>query len=174
MEAHDNYYIEQLIPSEYCLSCKRCCRFAEQNSAWSPCLLDEEAQNFIDTDIPAVSLSAQRRLMLNPNPEGEGFICPFLNIQGNKCKIYDIRPFECRLYPFLISARKKKVLLTVDLNCPYIKENLNNQKLKDYTSYLTTFLNSPALVKLLKENPQIIQAYEDILDVVELELPHET
>jgi hypothetical protein len=58
--------------------------------------------------------------------------------------------------------------LTLDLNCPYIKENLSGKELKDYIEYLTDFLNSQSRVRLLKDNPQIIQAYQDVLDVVEL------
>jgi uncharacterized protein len=165
--------MEQFIPQKYCLECKHCCRFAQADSVWTPCLLDEEVQDLIGRDIPSVFLSPQRKFMLIPNPEGEGFICPVLNVPDNKCKIYNSRPFECRLYPFLITVREKKVLLTVDLNCPFIKENADSQKMKDYIVYLTSFLNSPSQLRLLKDNPQIIQAYEEVMDVVELEVPHE-
>ncbi|MDO8489138.1 MAG: YkgJ family cysteine cluster protein, partial [Candidatus Omnitrophota bacterium] len=102
------------------------------------------------------------------------FICPFLSSQDNKCKIYDMRPFECQLYPFLINLRKGKVLLTVDLNCPYAYEKINSQEAKDYIIYLTNYLNSPKTLKVLKDNPQIIQAYEEVREIAELNLPHET
>ena len=120
-------------------------------------------------DIPAASISPDRRLHLIPNPKAEGFICPFLNIADNKCKIYAIRPFECQLYPFLLTLRGKKVILTVDLNCPYAKEKANSQEFKDYTEYLSAYLNAPAQIKILKENPQVLQAYEEVLDILELE-----
>jgi len=167
--------IKQFIPQEFCLKCQGCCRFREENSAWSPCLLEEEIESLIDrTDIPSVSLGMDKRIVLAKNPAGEGFICPFLNISDNKCKIYQSRPFECQIYPFLISMRNKKVYLTVDLNCPYVKEKLNTKEFKAYLGYLTSFLNAPKQLKLLKDNPQIIQAYEEVLDVAELDLPDET
>jgi len=162
--------IRQFVPSEVCLKCLGCCRFKEADSVWSPCLLDEEVLNLIDKKgIPAASLSIDRMLQLVPNPNGEGFFCPFLKIEDNKCQIYAMRPLECQLYPFLISLRHKKVLLTVDLNCPYVKDKLNTPEFKEYTDYLAAYLNSPAQLRILKENPQILQAYEDVLDVVELE-----
>ena len=162
--------IKQFVPSEVCLKCLGCCRFKETDSVWSPCLLDEEVLNLIDKEgIPAASLSIDRILQLVPNPNGEGFFCPFLKIEDNKCQIYAMRPLECQLYPFLISLRHKKVLLTVDLNCPYVKDKLNTPEFKEYTDYLAAYLNSPAQLRILKENPQILQAYEDVLDVVELE-----
>jgi hypothetical protein len=56
----------------------------------------------------------------------------------------------------------------VDLNCPYAKEKLNSQEFKDYVQYLSDFLNAPAQVELLKDNPHLLAAYEDVLDVIEL------
>ena len=163
--------IKQFVPQEVCLKCRGCCRFGELKSVWAPCLLEEEMQSLIDKDIPAVSISIDRRIQAIPDAEGKSFICPLLDAKDNKCRIYDFRPFECRIYPFLIGIRNKKVLLTLDLNCPYIKEKLNSKELKKYTEYLNTFLNSPKQLRILKDNPQIIQAYEEVLDVVELRVP---
>jgi uncharacterized protein len=160
--------IKGLIPQEVCLSCQGCCRYREADSVWSPCLLDEEIQNLADSDIPSALISAQRRIRPISLPSGDGFVCPFLNIVDNKCKIYAQRPFECQLYPFLISMRKKKVYLTVDLNCPFVKENLNSVQFKEYTSYLADFINSPAQIRILKNNPHLVQAYEEVLDILEL------
>lgn len=159
------------MPEEFCLRCQGCCRYKESNSVWVPCLLDEEIQDLLDQDIPSVSISAERRVLAVPDPGAGGYLCPFLNPKDNKCRIYPLRPFECQLYPFLINLRAKKVILTVDLNCPYIKENLKSKEFKSYSEYLSGFLNSPRQIRLLKDNPQIIQAYEDVLDVVELQIP---
>ncbi len=163
--------IKQLIPEDYCLSCQGCCRFKEADSVWAPCLLEEEVQDLIDKDIPGAYINMQRRIHPVPNPKGEGFLCAFFAAGENKCKIYGQRPFECQLYPFLINLRQRKVVLTLDLNCPYVSENLKTEKFKEYASYLTADLNSPKQLEILKDNPQIIQAYEDVLDVIELQLP---
>jgi hypothetical protein len=162
--------IKQFVPSSACLKCQGCCRFKEANSVWSPCLLDEEVLDLIDKEgIPAAALSIERRLQLVSYPGKEGFFCPFLKVEDNKCQIYALRPFECQLYPFLISLRNKKVLLTVDLNCPYIKDKINTPEFKEYTNYLVKYLNSLESLNVLKDNPQVLQAYEEVLDVVELQ-----
>jgi uncharacterized protein len=167
--------IKQFVPQEVCLKCQGCCRFKELNSVWSPCLLDEETQELLDKPgIPAASISIDLRIQPIANPHGQDFICPFLGVTDNKCKIYNIRPFECQLYPFLINLRKGKVLLTVDLNCPYVYEKINSQEAKDYIVYLVGYLNSPKQIRMLKDNPQIIQAYEEVREVAELNSPHET
>lgn len=160
--------IKQFIPSEVCLKCEGCCRFREADSVWLPCLLDEEIQDLLDRKIPAATISIDRKIQPIPHPRESGFICPFLNLEGNICKIYAYRPFECQLYPFLITLRQERVLLTVDLNCPYIKENLKSKELKEYTEYLATFLNLPSQREILQDNPHIIQAYQTALEVMEL------
>lgn len=166
--------IKQFVPQEFCLKCQGCCRFKEASSVWSPCLLDEEIQALLDKPgIPAASIAIDRRIQPIANPHGADFICPFLETLDNKCKIYSTRPFECQLYPFLINLRKSKVLLTVDLNCPYVYEKINSQETKEHIVYLTGHLNSTSLLAMLKDNPQIIQAYEEVREVSELNLPYE-
>jgi Fe-S-cluster containining protein len=162
--------LKQLIPESYCLKCQGCCRFKRIDSAWSPCFLDEEIQELLDKKIPSAYISSNKKLLPVANPQGEGFICPFLGTKDNKCRIYGLRPFECQLYPFLINFRAKKVILTLDLNCPYVTEHLKDEDFKKYTDSLVSFLNSAAQIRILKDNPQIIQAYEDVLDIIELEL----
>jgi Fe-S-cluster containining protein len=161
--------VKQFVPREFCLKCLGCCRFSQADSAWLPCLLDEEMLELADRQgIPAVSLSVSKRIIPVPLKDKESFVCPLLNVGNNKCRIYDFRPFECRLYPFLISMRDKKILLTIDLNCPYIKERINSKEFKEYTEYLVNFLNSAKQLKILKDNPQVLQAYEEAIDVMEL------
>lgn len=165
--------IKQFIPQEFCLKCQGCCRFSRQDSAWLPCLLDEEIQELLDNNsIPAANISIDRRIQPVADEKSGLFFCAFFKKEENKCRIYDLRPFECGLYPFLITLRGKKVLLTVDLNCPYIQEKTNSSEFKEYVQYLTDFLNSPSRLKMLKSNPQVIQAYEEVLDVVELKDPN--
>lgn len=160
--------IKQFVPSGVCLKCQGCCRFTESNSVWLPCLLDEEIQVLLDKNIPPAVISAERKIQAVPCPGKEGFICPFLSPEDNKCRIYEFRPFECQLYPFLINMRNKKVVLTVDLNCHYAKEKLNSQEFKDYADFLIKLLNSPAQIKLLRDNPHVLQAYEEVSEIIEL------
>lgn len=166
--------IKQFVPQEFCLRCKGCCRFAQADSVWLPCLLDEEIQVLIDKkDIPACSISKEKRILPVASQQEGGFLCAFLNAQGNKCKIYALRPFECQLYPFLINLRGKRIVLTVDLNCPYIRENIKNKEFKDYCDYLAAYLNSPQQIRMLKDNPQIVQAYEEVSEIIELKISNE-
>lgn len=165
--------IKQFVPQEFCLKCRGCCRFREADSVWLPCLMDEEIQELLDRNIPAVNISIDRKIQPVENPSGEGFLCALFNCTDNKCRIYEIRPFECRIYPFLINLRANKVILTIDLNCPYVSEHVNTPEFKEYVDYLSSFLNSPKQARLLKDNPQLLKTYEDITEVIELKISKE-
>ena len=162
--------IKQVIPKDYCLSCLGCCRFSEQDSVWLPHLLEKEAQELLKKDFPAALISCDKKIRSIPYPAQNNFICSFLQPKDNKCKIYAFRPFECQLYPFLISRKGEEAFLALDLKCPFVKENLESQKFKAYIRYLTGFFNNPRKIKGLKNNPQIIQIYEGVLNLAELNL----
>ena len=153
--------LTQFIAKDYCLSCQGCCRFPQQESIWQPHLLEEEIARI-------APFSKKVELVAGP---GQGnYICQFLNAKENKCKVYTIRPFECRLYPFLINRRGRKVYLSVDLKCPFIKKAAALQEYKDYAHYVSEFFNNQSILSALKKNPQLIQTYEEVLDIFELKL----
>lgn len=166
--------IRQFVSSRVCLKCRGCCRFFESDTVWSPHLLNEEINSLLKKQVPPALISCQKKIRLEPNTNqhnacGEaGFICSFFIAQDNKCKIYASRPFECRLYPFLLNRKAKKVFLAADLNCHFVKQMSKNKALKNYIKYLAAFFNAPEGLSLLKDNPHIIQEYPGVLDVREL------
>ncbi len=153
------FNINEIIPKEFCLKCDGCCRFAEANSVWFPHLLKEDEKKI-----------SKDRFRPIPNKKDNNFLCAFLCIDDNKCRVYKTRPFECRLYPFLLArdAKTSKIFLAMDTNCPFVKRNLKKPEFKKYTEYLTTLFNSLDFSKLMKNNPQIIQSYPDVLNLAEL------
>jgi len=162
--------IKQVVPQEVCLECQGCCRFSEQDSVWLPCLLNEEMQELLKKDFLPSLISCDKKIRSLPNLAQNNFVCSFSQPKDNKCAIYAFRPFECQLYPFVINRKADKVFLALDLRCPFIKENLESQEFKEYIRYLTSFFNSPRTIEILKSNPQIIQIYEDVLNLTELNL----
>ena len=162
--------IKQLIPDEYCLKCLGCCRFAEQYSAWSPNLLDEDIEELVKNNLSPSVVSAHNKIRLVLFQKENNFTCSLLGQKDNRCKIYSYRPFECQLYPFLINRKGKKVFLAVDLNCPYAKENLQAPLFKRYTRYLSQLLSRPRRLSSLKNNPQVIQEYPEALNLGQLKV----
>lgn len=156
--------LKQFVPKRFCLKCRGCCRFKEPDSIWSPTLLHEEIK-FI---LPFANLYSKKIRLAPSAAKLNSFICPLLNLEGNQCNIYANRPFECQLYPFLINRKEDKVFLALDLNCPFIKENLDSSVLKEYSQGLAIMFNSRQCKKLFKDNPQIIQAYPEAANLAEI------
>ena len=133
------FKIRQFVPENRCLSCKICCRFSQKNSLWQPIILDQERESifediaFQETVLPSGRIKTQ--------PHNQGFLCLFFDLSSNRCKIYERRPFECRLYPFLINKQDNRLYLAVHLNCPFIAEKLDSIDFKDYLGYLNDFLS---------------------------------
>ena len=148
--------IEQFVQEDFCLKCLGCCRFREKDSIWSPQLLKEEGP------------SLEKAVELVFDPGQNIFLCSSLVPTDNKCKVYALRPFECRLYPFLLNKRGENIFLAVDLNCPFIKERFDTNEFKDYVKYLAEFFNADA--QLFKNNPRLIQSYREAQDLIEINI----
>lgn len=153
---------------DVCLKCQGCCRFLQAQTEWAPCLLNEEKKLLSENIRFASLISMDNRVCLISSEKGDIFLCPFLNEEENKCRIYASRPFECRLYPFILNRKKSKVFLAVDTNCAYAKDNLNSASFKEYLSYLLCLLNSQKYKTILKNNPQVIQAYAQAFNLEEI------
>lgn len=160
--------IEQIISQDYCLKCKGCCRFAQVDSVWAPALTKDEAAELLKNHISALLITDNYRVKTASAPGLEVPICSFLNPEDNKCKVYSFRPLECRLYPFLINRSADKVYLAVDLNCPFAQREYKGFRFEEYTGYLASILNAEQVINLLKNNPQLIQTYQDVTNLKKL------
>lgn len=160
--------IKQILLESFCLECQGCCRFAQAESAWLPSLLDEEISSLLKDPACAGMISENKKIKAQFCSKSNNFICPFLSLDKNKCKIYLFRPLECQLYPFLINYSQERVWLAVDTNCPFVEANLESAEFMKYVQYLSGLFTSAAFKKILKVNPQIIQSYPNVRNLMEI------
>lgn len=161
--------IKQIIPEGFCLKCDGCCRFSHPDTVWSPFLLKEEIDNFLKQGLAPSLITTSKNIRVVSFDKGNIFICALLDPQENKCKIYSFRPFDCQLYPFLINRDGGKIFLAADLRCLFVKENLEKDEFKKHAQYLRGLLNSPDLLNIKKDNPQIAQEYAEVINLFELD-----
>ncbi len=152
--------IKQIIPEGFCLKCRYCCRFAEKDSAWFPRLLKEESS----------LLEKVKSFRPVKNSKDRNFLCPLLNLNDNKCSIYDTRPFECSLYPFLLNrdTAMKKIFVALDLNCPFACQNFTQGVFRKYADDLIAELKKPESISIIRANSPVIQSYKDVMNLKEL------
>lgn len=118
--------LPQVVPSSRCLTCDVCCRFLEAESPLRPYFTSEEMTAAVAHGMEASAFPDRRggKIRLIPHPTGEGFICPAFDVETNRCRIYPVRPLDCRLYPFAVMRppHGDEVLLGWDRKCPYLRE----------------------------------------------------
>ncbi|PIQ88542.1 MAG: hypothetical protein COV72_07910 [Candidatus Omnitrophica bacterium CG11_big_fil_rev_8_21_14_0_20_42_13] len=133
--------IKQFVPESACLKCEGCCRFNGRDTVWAPC---------------------ERKVV----PFQDYFICSLFSPLTRRCKSYDSRLLDCRIYPFLIHKKEKSVYLTADLKCPYLNERLQSKEYEDYARYLFNFLNSADGANLLSARPGLAVEYDEELKII--------
>jgi Fe-S-cluster containining protein len=149
--------IEQIIPAGYCSRCRGCCRFSQQQGPWLPHLLDTEKA--LQPDVAVVAQQSA----------GEAaFRCVSLDMGTNACAIYESRPFECRLYPFVLNTRDAKFFLSVDPNCPFVKESQGTEAFTGHAVRLGAYLQKADARAVLAKNRHLFQPYPGVRDICEL------
>lgn len=103
------------------------------------------------------------KIRLIPHPTGEGYLCPAFDPDTQHCRIYPVRPFDCRLYPLALMRDEegRGRVLGLDTKCPYVREAANEPQLAKYASGMLDRLREPALAGLLVSNPGLVNVHQD-------------
>jgi Fe-S-cluster containining protein len=149
--------LKQFVPSAVCLKCDGCCRYKEADSHWRPKLGKDDQAGLAEL-IAAGDITDDQGYIKTIQACGKHF-CRFLNSSDNTCGIYTKRPFECLLYPFIISQTPDAVKVYVHLSCPYVQDNLNRTDFDEYTAYLKEFFNRPDIREFLSHNKSMFHDY---------------
>lgn len=152
--------IKQIVPQEICLICDGCCRFIEKESLWRPVFTPEEKSRINN------NLSLDKDHKINVIHYKKTNICPCFSVEQNLCKVYNLRPFDCQLYPFLLIRSGSKVCLGLDQKCPFTKTFLSDKGRDKYIRYLEKELTSENTKDWLRNNPSLFGVADS--DVLEL------
>ena len=149
--------LKQFVPSETCLKCDGCCRYKEADSAWRPKLGASDQVNL------AALITANDVL------DAQGYIttiqvcgehsCQFLNNKDNTCGIYTKRPFECLLYPVILSKTPDTIKVYMHLSCPYVQDHLPHAEFDAYVAYLKEFFQRAKVREFLGLNKAMLHDY---------------
>ena len=164
--------LKQFVPSEVCLKCDGCCRYKEADSAWRPKLGKDEQAGLAASITAGDVLDAQG--YIKTVQAREGHFCRFLNGANNTCGIYTKRPFECSLYPFILSRTPDAVKVYAHLSCPYVQDHLSRADFDAYVAYLKEFFHLAETKEFLSRNKAMFHDYSfyvpELLHVFDLSL----
>ena len=97
-------YSFSFLPSA-CASCGGRCCIGESGYIWVNYKEIEAIANFLNLSIEDFAqkylIRAKNRYSLKEFKVKElGYVCTFFDIEKRVCKIYDVRPNQCRTFPF--------------------------------------------------------------------------
>lgn len=159
----------QIVPSQTCLHCEVCCRFPERDSFLRPFFTAEEIQAATSAGLSAAYFSnvAGSQIALVSNPVDEGYICPAFDTATSHCRIYDVRPLDCRLYPFALmwDATHAQVVLGWDTKCPYVRD-LSSAVISQAAQEIAPWIEADDTVEILARYPRLVGPFQDDVMVV--------
>lgn len=159
----------QIVPSATCLHCEVCCRFPEQNSFLRPFFTAEEIDAAIAAGLAPEHFSQAEgtQIDLVPNPVGEGYVCPAFDSATSRCRIYDVRPLDCRLYPFALmwDEAHTHVLLGWDSKCPYMRDQAS-PIIHQAAEEIAQWIEQDARAAVIARYPKLIGRFQE--DVIPL------
>lgn len=166
--------LKQFIPKRFCLKCDVCCRFQDKYSIWAPLFLIAEIKYLVGNNIlPPLLFTTSYPIAtkeyidnkkdntaqhINLIRHKDYFICPCFDPSDSKCKIYINRPFECQLYPFLLTRKDNKFYLALDKKCLFLKI-ANEDRTKNYIDYIEKEFNKKEAKDFLKQNEELFTEY---------------
>lgn len=145
--------LKQFVPSEVCLKCDGCCRFPDEKSIWRPKVAQDESKPL------AKDIALDGRLKTTCAHGEEQ--CVFFNHADRTCKIYQTRPFECRLYPFVLFKKGSETVVAAHLSCPYVQEKGDTKEAEGYVGYLRKYFEQPDIKAFLANNPALATDYSE-------------
>lgn len=161
--------LPQLVSGSTCFRCDVCCRFPESDSFLRPYFTRDEITEAVAQGIPELSFPDHSGSQINlvANPRDEGYLCPAFDAESGHCGIYDVRPFDCQLYPLALmwDESGQEVLLGWDTKCPFMREAVPHS-IHQHAESVTALLSAEAMLDKIIANPRLIGRFQD--DVVVL------
>lgn len=158
----------QIINSKDCKNCNdECCRFAPHLKRFAPVFVGEEFKDVINRGYSKNLFKkiSRNEYQLKLNKKEKGFfVCDFLT-KDERCSINKIKPYDCKIWPFILmngkGKNKNRVYLMVDAvnECHAIKK-ASKEKMKRYITYLKKYLESDKVATFLKKYPKMIRDYD--------------
>lgn len=128
-----------------------------------PCFFAYEAEKINEEYGGLYTVGSKIDLKTPPLPYKDHYLCSFFDPCKNTCRIYQGRPFDCQLYPFMITygADFKSVFLVLDTKCPSLRQRCDSKEVKEYLEYLTDILEREQTAEYINENKLFVNDFQD-------------
>jgi len=100
----------------------------------------------------------------------EGYECPAFSTETNRCNVYDDRPLDCRIYPFVLAydLTGTRVVLALDMLCSYAFENQNAPVIHEIARCVANALDNELLSKVVEASGIIGELDDSQMEMAQL------
>lgn len=166
--------MKQLIRHEQCQRCRECCRFRADRQYFAPIFTAQEVEAIRAVrgdDMPVFhpfkGSDKVFQIELVPAKQPDDvypYVCPFLDEERYACSIYDVRPFDCRTWPFIVhkvvqTGQTLVAHFTGDV-CLALNE-VAPEDFEEYKAYFTALVTSEKYVTLLRKHPELVWEHDE-------------
>lgn len=166
--------MKQFIQHEQCQRCRECCRFRADRQYFAPLFTAAEIEAIRAVrgdDMPVFhpykGSENVFQVALVPASQPDDvypYVCPFLDEDNYACGIYDVRPFDCRTWPFIVqkvvqTGRTLVAHFTGDV-CLALDE-FEPGDMEAYKAYFAALVTSDKYVQLLRHSPELIWEHDE-------------
>lgn len=155
------------LTSQRCLACDVCCRFASPTACFIPFFSRAEAT---ECGVRSAECGVGEPEAASPQPgarppvvpEGQWWRCPLRDATSQACTMYDRRPLDCRLYPFVLMFDEtgRQVWLGADEACPFVFQQPGGTVLQEAADEAAGLLDGP-LANAIAAAPGIVSRFHD-------------
>lgn len=113
--------LSDLLTREDCAKCRICCEFGDEDM-WEVPVVSDELATKLEEKFPDMEFSiydSNRIMGVVPESEPGLYLCRGLDREKG-CILGELKPFDCRIWPFRIMEFGKKKVLTVSPVCPVV------------------------------------------------------
>lgn len=163
---------------DVCLECRECCKFLEEDLYFSPIFTEEEVNKIkkkfkVNFKPYKDSKNVFQIEMVKSIEDEKLYVCPLLDEEKHLCQVYPIRPFDCRVWPFIFmkdKSGKKVVFACFDKDICPVTDKMDRNAFEMHKDEVIKWINKHDLIKLLNKHPALIWDYEaDTFVISELE-----
>ena len=154
--------------SEMCFSCRECCRFLKSQQYFAPVFTEEEYKKLksMHKNLPRFkrhigSKNVYQVILKKSKLYPKEYVCPFLDEKKHSYKIYNNRPFDCKIWPFIVMKKGKRTVISY-FSGDYcdIVDSLPRKIFNSYKKSVVEFITSKKCLRTIKTHPALIWKYE--------------
>ena len=145
-----------------CKKCRECCKFEKDEIYFAPLFTRGEIERLKNKASFKPYKNSDEIFQIELIKSGPIYVCPYLNNREHICKIYENRPFDCKIWPFIFMKDKKGnlVLACFHKDMCRVVGNMSDKEFEGYREETMGWLEKSKMVDYIRMHKELAWDYE--------------